>query len=250
MLKTKELEIKLNGKTIKWYWNLGYSGTTNDIINIRIEDLKPTSHYKVDCTCDICNKECKLPYKSYVKFISYDNIYYCHKCSMIKKKRTCLDKYGVEYSLSSNDVREQIKLTCLDKYGASSFLGSQDYLNNIDKKVQIKLKNVNSGRWISEDKLEPFLRYKQKCRRLTLKNKEKLFNEWDGYDFYDGEYIRDYLELPKLDRLSPTIDHKISVYYGFHNNISEEEISDIKNLCVTKRTINTSKREKCFYEKI
>lgn len=41
----------------------------------------------------------------------------------------------------------------------------------------------------------------------------------------------------------PTIDHKISVYYGFINNISPEEIGDISNLCITKRWINSTKRD-------
>lgn len=41
----------------------------------------------------------------------------------------------------------------------------------------------------------------------------------------------------------PTIDHKKSVHYGFINNISPEEISNISNLCITKRSINSTKRD-------
>lgn len=250
MLLTKEVKIKLNSKTIKWYWSLGYSGTTNEIINVSIEHLKTTSHYKIECKCDFCDKHTILAYKSYVKFINYDGNYYCHKCSMIKKKKVCVDKYGVEFTLSDKNIREQIKETCIKKYGSVCFLTTNEFISNDMIKSQIKLKNIKSGRWVSEEKMEPFLRYKQKCRRLTLRNKKQLFDEWNGYDFYDGEYIFEYLNLPKLDKLSPTIDHKISIYYGFHNDLSEEEISSIKNLCITKRSINTSKRAKCFYEKI
>ena len=34
---------------------------------------------------------------------------------------------------------------------------------------------------------------------------------------------------------------KISVYYGFKNNISPEELCKLDNLCITKRGINSSK---------
>ncbi len=42
----------------------------------------------------------------------------------------------------------------------------------------------------------------------------------------------------------PTIDHKISVHYGFINNINPEEISSLENLCLTKRRINSKKNSK------
>jgi len=39
----------------------------------------------------------------------------------------------------------------------------------------------------------------------------------------------------------PVVDHKISVFEGYKNGIKPEEISDIKNLCLTKRVINGKK---------
>ena len=39
----------------------------------------------------------------------------------------------------------------------------------------------------------------------------------------------------------PSIDHKISIYYGFVNKIDPSIIGDIKNLCITKRSINKKK---------
>ena len=48
-------------------------------------------------------------------------------------------------------------------------------------------------------------------------------------------------EFTKYDKSYPTIDHKISVFNGFINNISPEEISQLENLCITKRTNNSKK---------
>ena len=42
------------------------------------------------------------------------------------------------------------------------------------------------------------------------------------------------------------MDHKISVFYGFMNNISESEISKLDNLVITKKGINSSKNNKDF----
>lgn len=250
MIKTTHVEIKLNSKTIKWYWNLGYSGTTNEIIKVDVSHLKPTSHYKVNCSCDICGKEKELPYKSYIFFTKRDGIYYCHKCSMLKKMNSNLEKYGYKHTLQISKIREKIKETCQSKYGAVCYLSTTDYLNNQEIKKKIREKNLKSGKWIGDEELTEFLRYKRRCRRLTDAVRKQLFNEWDGYDFYDGDYIRDNTNLHFTHRFYPTVDHKISIIFGFRNNISEEEISSINNLCVTKRFINNSKREKCYYEKI
>ena len=89
---------------------------------------------------------------------------------------------------------------------------------------------------------DSYKRYKNEVRRLSKKSVKRLYELWDGYDFYDGEYIKDYMKLSHIDNKYPSVDHKISIYYGFNNKISPSEISDISNLCITKRFINSSKR--------
>jgi hypothetical protein len=42
----------------------------------------------------------------------------------------------------------------------------------------------------------------------------------------------------------PTIDHKISIFEGFHKNIPPYIIGGIENLCITKRKINLLKSNK------
>lgn len=66
----------------------------------------------------------------------------------------------------------------------------------------------------------------------------------DGIDYYDGEYIKDNFKYESRSPNYPTIDHKISIRYGYDNNISVDEISNLDNLCVTKKKINTSKYTK------
>ena len=49
------------------------------------------------------------------------------------------------------------------------------------------------------------------------------------------------LSLWYNDSKYPSLDHKVSILYGFENGIPPEEISDLKNLCITKRSLNSSK---------
>lgn len=88
-----------------------------------------------------------------------------------------------------------------------------------------------------------YLNYRREVRRITKKNERKLLESWNGIDYYDGEYIKENLKMSPYDKDYPSIDHKISILYGFKNNISPEELSDINNLCVTKIKINSAKRD-------
>lgn len=89
--------------------------------------------------------------------------------------------------------------------------------------------------------------YKNEVRRLSKKSVKTLYTNWNGYDFYDNEYIKEYLNLSHVDNRYPSVDHKISIYYGFINNIPPKEIANISNLCITKRFINSSKRDLISY---
>jgi len=131
----------------------------------------------------------------------------------------------------------------IEKYGVdnpSKFEGFKE------KRKQTKIKNgfhYDDSEWH---------KYKLKVQQLTKKEMKKLFEQWDGYDYYDGEYIKDY---DKNDfKNYRTIDHKISISYGYNNNISPEIIGNKDNLCITKSYLNSMKSakttEKEFIERI
>lgn len=86
--------------------------------------------------------------------------------------------------------------------------------------------------------------YRNYVRRVTKLNKIKLFENWNGYDYYDNQYIKDNLKLNWYDGSYPSVDHKDSVIYGYINNIDPIILGNINNLCITKRCINSSKNKK------
>lgn len=163
------------------------------------------------------------------------------QCDEIKEKtkNTNLERYKVENSLSSDFVKNKRKNTNLERYKVENIFQSYEF------KIKMNELRIKNGIIIPDDLLKEWHKYKLEIRRLTRESKKKLFSEWDGYDYYDGEYIRENLKLHHNDKRYPTIDHKISIFYGFKNNIPACEIGDIKNLEITKRHINSSKNLNC-----
>ena len=170
-----------------------------------------------------------------------------NKDIIVKKiKKTFLEKYGNEFFSKTNlwkdnyqknllDIREKIKNSCIKKYGVENVSQVKEIYNKI---LETKIRN---GSIISEELLTDWEIYKKKVRTLTNKVKKKLYENWIGYDYYDNEFIKGYSSYSPMSKLYPTIDHKISTFYGFSNNIPAEEIANISNLCITKRGINSSK---------
>jgi hypothetical protein len=59
---------------------------------------------------------------------------------------------------------------------------------------------------------DSYLFYRNEVRRFTNRNKKELFENWNGYDYYDNEFIGNNFVYVHTNRLYPTIDHKISIY--------------------------------------
>lgn len=197
-----------------------------------------------------------------------------------KSQKTISDKWGVSHYSKTDDFKETIRLksdlindkirkTFLEKYGVDSILKTEYYKEIIKSKrdeIVAKIKDTCLEKWgvdniskseiikekikktkeerriiIPESELGYWDIYKKKVANITRGHKKDLYEKWDGYDYYDGEMIKGYFSHTHTHRFYPTIDHKISVYYGFINGIEPEIIGNIENLCITKRYINSMK---------
>lgn len=161
-----------------------------------------------------------------------------------KIKETFMLKYGVDWVSKLEFVKnkknafimnENRKNTCLDRYGFDNVC-KVDYIKEKRKKALI-----DRGLIIPDEMLGEWESYKRKVRNITRSNKKELYEKWDGYDYYDGEFIKGYFSYNHIHRFYPTIDHKISVYFGFIGEICPTEIGGMQNLCITKRYINSTK---------
>jgi len=280
MIISKEAEVTLNSANFKHFISLGYSNLKKgEKLIVPVEHLNKGSHSIVKVKCDVCGKEKDLMYRHYLKSFNKHNIYVCgSKCGRMKAKLTSLNKFGVEYYSKTEESKKRVKETNIKNYGVDNPSkcenikkkrkktmlekhGVEYYVLNKDfkgKSEETSMKNYGvphpqMSKEMAEKRLEyhkkmgyniltnEFDLYKSKVYSLTKKVKNKLLENWNGLDYYDGEYIRDNFSLPYHDGNYPTIDHKITIFEGFKNKINAEDIADIKNLCLTKRRINSKK---------
>jgi hypothetical protein len=158
-----------------------------------------------------------------------------------KFKSTMMSKFGANHALKNQSLIEKSKQTCISNHGcdhpSKSFkIQEKSKLTRIENKTQIP-----------ESLMTDWEIYKKLVKIETRKNKKILLENWDGYDFYDKEYIKDnYINFKPRDGKYPSLDHKVSVFFGFINNIPYSEIGSLENICITKTEINCSKREKNY----
>ena len=233
MILDNTIEIKLNAQNIKHYRNFGYICNPGDEIIVKISELSKGSNYKISVMCDLCLSKKELVYHKYLKNINNGGYYSCsNKCSVEKYKNRMLNSYSVENIFQLNSIKDKAKKTKLEKYGDENY-------NNYVKAIETKMDNI-----VNLEKNCDWIMYKKLSRRLYRKVRIEVFSKWDGIDFYDNECILENLRLKFYDRNYPTVDHKISIYEGFLNNIPIEVINSIDNLVITKRYINSIKGHK------
>jgi hypothetical protein len=281
MILDKEVIIKISIKNVTHYKNLNYNAKINSDLIVKTCDLTRGSHVYITVKCDYCGEIKKISYKNYYKLtLNLIEKYSCFNCREIRRKKTNLMKYGnekyvnvdkmketnlirynCEWGLQNRKVKEKSKQTCLIKFGCENPMQNEEVKEKSKRTCLIKFgcenpaQNVNIIQKITNSKIKngiqnkynknEFQIYRQLVDKYTYHNKKELFENWNGLDYYDGEYIKNYYNYHHNHKFYPNVDHKISVYYGFCNNIHPKEIADINNLCITKKYLNRKKSIKC-----
>ena len=159
----------------------------------------------------------------------YGNIMYINsKEGKEKAINTSLEKYGFEHPMQNQAVKDKKLKTNLKKYGASMYIASEEGKKQVRKTLEEK------GLWIPQALLSEYELYSRKVWDITkLQNLEKLPN------------------INKRANLAHTkdawhLDHKISIRYGFINNISVENVGSLANLQMLPGRENCSKGSNCY----
>lgn len=112
MLLTKEVEVNISNRNIKYYKRKNYICKYGDKIKIKIEDLMLGSRCEIKVLCDYCKQNIiKTQYNQYNKrkrdcVIKKDS---CIKCFNIKTQEANIINYGVKFTLQRKDIIEKIK---------------------------------------------------------------------------------------------------------------------------------------------
>lgn len=151
-----------------------------------------------------------------------------------KKRKTFQDNFQLNHIFCSNELKSKYMM---NKYGVKH----NTQLDWVLEKM--KETGVKNGNYIADEFKTDFEIYREKVDKVTNKNKNQLLSLWNGLDYYDNQVILDNFNLNYNDNNYPTIDHKISIHYGFLNEIDPVIIGSLENLCITKRSINISKNK-------
>jgi len=189
MLLTTDVDININISNIRYYENLGYKDLKiKQTIRVPVNFLQKKSKQRVDVKCDVCFCERNIIYSS------YKEPYYCQKCSIIKQKKTKLEKYGDEKYVNF----EKGLKTKIEKYGTLNFTEKRKETNmerygviNVFQKVEIKdkCKQTKLEKYgnefynnIEKSKLTVKNRTSDDISKTDEKRKEKSF-EKHGFEF-------------------------------------------------------------------
>lgn len=132
MIKEFEIEIKGHRTNFDHFMKLGYDVQYRKSMLVKVLDLLPGSTAIITSICDNCLGEKKNEFRFYYEYTNgITSEYYCGKCNIIKRKKTCLDKYGVENPMQSESVRNKLKDTLIETYGVDHYSKTEDYKHKI-----------------------------------------------------------------------------------------------------------------------
>jgi len=197
-LITKEVEVELNSRNIKWYKNLEYEipkrlDTQNrlrvkkgTIIIVKVEDLHKGSHAKVDVECDCCGKELKnIPCKNYLKCVKEDGKYYCNKCDVNGNNKWLSFK---EWCLNNNYIdvlnRWDYELNKLKPSEIASKTGKKYYFKCPIGIHKSELKHIANFTTRQKNSMEC-----NKCNTIAITHPqlvEYFVNKEDAYKYSHG----------------------------------------------------------------
>lgn len=261
MILTEKVRVKVNNKNIDHLKSQNLDVDYGNIYYIEVKYLSKNSKYRINAKCESCGSINELSIQKYFKNKERGGTYNCKSCNNINYRKVMISKYGEDNPSKIKSCNEKRKYTCRKKYGSDYFINSEKGIDKIKKIFKEKYNGhpindpsilekiiskgietkIERGLIIKDSELSDWEKYRKEVRKLTNRNRKLLMDIWDGFDYYDREYIKENFKLKHTDLNYPTLDHKISVIYGFKNGLSPEYISSIDNICITKRKINSSK---------
>ena len=119
VVENQKIEVKWCSPTKEWYINKGYKYTKyGDSFIVDLEDLQPTSTYKIQAKCDYCNEIISIGYGNYLKSTKHHTEKYaCSKCAS-KKHVELYNKREYYYNLFCKKCNEMgyIPISKLEDY--------------------------------------------------------------------------------------------------------------------------------------
>lgn len=157
--------------------------------------IKPNKNSKIDFICN-----CGTSHNKGMLSLRINGGAFCIKCTnknkIEKTIKTCLEKYGKEYSLQCENIRNKGRKTCLEKYGIESPIKLETFKN--------KSKQTCLAKYGKE--------YSLQCENIRNKGKETCLIKYGNECHLKSKEIIEKKEKTCLER------------YGNKNPMKNEEI--------------------------
>ena len=128
MIKEIYIEIKGHRTNFEHFKRKGYDIQFKKPIRVKIQDLMPGSTAIITSICDNCGVEKSNEFRFYYEYTEgLKEKYFCNKCNNIKRKETCLEKWGVENPMQSEEIKDKLKNSLLDTYGVDHFSKTEEF---------------------------------------------------------------------------------------------------------------------------
>ena len=170
---------------------------------------------------------------------------YCKECSMNIKtnkfKVTCLEKYGVENSFQSQEVKEKIKKTNLKKYGVKNSFQSQE--------VKDKIKTTCLEKYgVEHPQQNPEIA--ERTSKTSYSRKDYTFPSGkiisvQGYEPYA---LNELVKIFNENEIKTGTINVPEIWYDNYEGIKHRHFVDIfipsKNKCIEVKSTWTAKKKK------
>jgi intracellular sulfur oxidation DsrE/DsrF family protein len=276
MILSKTVLIKTNGcKKIKYYSSLGYD-INLDYIEVKIEDVTKSSSEFIEVKCDYCFLEHKRLIVDYNRVTKNElTSYACSKqCGKLKaletisespkkphpnlgkkiekdkldeiiekRKKTNLEKWGVEHPLQNKDILQKVKRTNLEKWGVDNFSKSSLFLEKTQKSnlenwgvswhtqnelIKQKIKKTNLEKWNKKSTLN----IEKSDRKRNEIFKSEKFRE--SYEISNHTHYLKYLGESKSLFKCRYKDHEFEMKYDNYKTRFDSNL----NLCTICNPVN------------
>jgi len=240
MIIEEYIIIGIGYRNLNHFKKLGYDAKVGDDISVLSTHLSETSNIIIHAKCDICGEEIELKKTNYTKSLKSHNYYCCQKCTIIKVKKTFLEKYGVENVFQNEEIKDKIKEFNLEKYGVDNYTKTDEYKektlrtnlkkygteytfqsDEVKEKIKKSILNKYGVEYISQsEKIKNKIkntnieRYGNKCVASSEKFKKSIFNKYGVEYVFQSEEIKDKVKKTNLER------------YGFEIPMKNEEIKE------------------------
>jgi hypothetical protein len=137
---------------------------------------------KLPCKCQSCDK---ILYKTIHQIDQSNGVVRCRKCGCEKRKKTWINKYGVDNPLKMESTKEKRKKQSIEEYGVDHPFKLNEFQEHIKNKIYEKysVKNPSKLQWVNDKKRKTFQKNIEKNVEKYIKfHQGKINNILNGLD--------------------------------------------------------------------